>query len=368
MLKVVDNSTIQEKIDKLRKYYENKGLLIVGLNDSTDFNTKSTILKKNAVKNLASFFEKNKFNPQTIDAVSPVLNKTEHIDYFLKNNVSLEDIKLLQKYSTVSHYESTMHRLGLPKFIGKIGYGKVLFNIPKQTDSEVKISTSLYDYQEPLLIYSSGVSDLMRAIGYNPFRIKYDYQKKDELPNYNYMIDKINNPMIIEGIMKSISQNLNNILCINNNTNIYVLGASEFNTLSPISSNPFSNPINSYNDKLEKICKRYNIDFINVDQLCYKASNKYDNLIKYIIEDLYQKKLLFTTKVNDKNYTGLTITNAGVAGVINDINNDYSYCIGEWFTENGYSQERCQEISYEHSMEIKTLAKVLVKKKIKKVM
>ena len=83
-----------EKIEELRQYYKNDGLLIVGLNDSQGVNTTSTFFKKGLLEYLAAALTNEELTPEVIDAFSLTMNKTEHIDYFLKNNLSLEEIKL----------------------------------------------------------------------------------------------------------------------------------------------------------------------------------------------------------------------------------------------------------------------------------
>ena len=94
--------TDNEKIKKLIDYYKDNGLLIVGLNDSQGVNTTSTFFKKGLLEYLASALTSEELLPSVINAFSLTMNKTEHIDYFLKNNLSLEEIKLSQIYSVVS--------------------------------------------------------------------------------------------------------------------------------------------------------------------------------------------------------------------------------------------------------------------------
>ena len=83
-----------EKIEKLIQHYKDNGLLIVGLNDSQGVNTTSTFFKKGLLEYLAAALTSEELTPEVINAFSLTMNKTEHIDYFLKNNLSLEEIKL----------------------------------------------------------------------------------------------------------------------------------------------------------------------------------------------------------------------------------------------------------------------------------
>ena len=83
--------TDREKINKLIDYYKDNGLLIVGLNDSQGVNTTSTFFKKGLLEYLTNALTSDQLTPEVINAFSLTMNKTEHIDYFLKNNLSLEE-------------------------------------------------------------------------------------------------------------------------------------------------------------------------------------------------------------------------------------------------------------------------------------
>ena len=84
-----DNNFTQEKRDKIIQYYKNKKLLIVGLNDSQGVNTTTTFFKKGLLDYLALALTTEELTPTVINAFSLTMNKTEHIDYFFKNNLSL---------------------------------------------------------------------------------------------------------------------------------------------------------------------------------------------------------------------------------------------------------------------------------------
>ena len=118
--------------EKLIDYYKNKDLLIVGLNGSQGVNTTSTFFKKGLLEYLAASLTSEELNPKVINAFSLTMNKTEHIDYFLKNNINLKEIKLSQIYSVVSALEKVMSDIGLPKNIGKIGNVYRLIYTPKK--------------------------------------------------------------------------------------------------------------------------------------------------------------------------------------------------------------------------------------------
>lgn len=132
---ILDN----EKIEKLVQYYKDKGLLIVGLNDSQGVNTTSTFFKKGLLEYLANALTNEELTPEVIDAFSLSMNKTEHLNYFLINNLSLEEIKLSQIYGVFSALEKIMTDIGLPKFLGKVGNAYRLIYTPKKGDEKIRL-------------------------------------------------------------------------------------------------------------------------------------------------------------------------------------------------------------------------------------
>ena len=184
------NSLEYSRIEKLINYYKEKELLIIGLNDSQGVNTTSTFFKKGLLEYLAASLTTKELTPTVINAFSLTMNKTEHIDYFLQNNLSLEEIKLSQIYSVVSALEKVMADMKLPKFLGQVGNLYRLIYTSKEGDEQIKITSSLSKALEIVLIYSSGVNDLMREVGANPFSIKSIYKARDQKPNYYYTLEK----------------------------------------------------------------------------------------------------------------------------------------------------------------------------------
>ena len=215
----------KEKLKRLTDYYKNDGLTIVGLNDSQGVNTTSTILKKGLLEYLASSLKTEELDPTVINAFSLLLNKTEHIDYFLKGNLSLEEIKLSRVYSVVAALEKVMTDVHLPKALGKVGYLYKVCAIPKKGDANIHITTSLKEAKEPIVIYSSGVNNLMREVGNNPFSISKDYKDRDKRPNYNYTLDKVNDKNTLDSVIAGIDENFYNLLSINARSDIFALGS-----------------------------------------------------------------------------------------------------------------------------------------------
>lgn len=363
----------EEKIDRLVEYYKDNGLLIVGLNDSQGVNTTSTFFKKGLLEYLAASLTSDGLKPEVINAFSLTMNKTEHIDYFLKNNLSVKDIKLSQIYSVISALEKVMTDIGLPKSLGQIGNAYRLIYTPEPDDGKIKLSTSLKQAYEPVVIYSSGVNDLMREVGANPFSIKKSYKEKDNKPNYYYTLDKVKDKETLNKVMDSIERNYNTILGINSNADIYTLGAYVPRSLQNEKMDIFRKLIIAYNERLIKLCREYKITYVNTEvigKLYNKSSNNFhisteghDTLANYILRHMYYNKFGLNKKIRTEHFSQTEITNNGLEGIINDILCDYNQSIMNSESLTGYSKERQLAIAEEHKREMKICQKVLEKRK-----
>ena len=366
------NISDNEKIEKLKQYYKDKGLLIVGLNDSQGVNTTSTFFKNGLLEYLAAALTSKELTLEVINAFSLTMNKTEHVDYFLKNNLSLEEIKLSQIYSAVSALEKVMTDIGLPKFLGEIGNVYRLIYTPKKGDENIKISSSLKEAQAPVMIYSSGVNDLMREVGANPFGIKGDYKARDKKPNYYYTLEKTNNPKTLINVMDAIKRNYDTILGINSDTDIYTLGAYIPKSLQSEEMDIFRDLIIAYNTELMNLCRRYDITFVNTEEVGKKYNNNESNfhistaghnaLANYILGYMYHNKFESNNFIERKNISPIEITNNGAQGVIESISYDYEHCCNRTSELFGYDREREMLIAEEHKREIEIFQKVLTKK------
>lgn len=361
-----------QKIEKLINYYKDKGLLIVGLNDSQGVNTTSTFFKKGLLEYLAASLTNRELTPEVINAFSLTMNKTEHIDYFLKNNLSLEEIKLSQIYSVISALEKVMTDIGLPKFIGHIGNAYRLIYTPKKGDENIKISTSLKQVQKPVMIYSSGVNDLMREVGANPFSIKGDYKNRDKKPNYYYTLEKINNYETLKKVIDAIERNYDTILGINSNTDIYTLGAYIPKSLQSEEMNIFRDLVIAYNEELTSLCKQYGITFIDTEEVGKKYNNSESNfhistaghnaLANYILGYMYHNIFEANNVIERKNISPIEVTNSGAQGVIESTSLDYEQSCKRANELSGYASQREIAISDEHRREIEIFQKVLTKR------
>ena len=360
-----------EKIKQLIAYYKDSGLLIVGLNDSQGVNTTSTFFKKGLLEYLASALTSDELTPEVINAFSLTMNKTEHIDYFLKNNLSLEEIKLSQIYSAVSALEKVMSDIGLPEFLGELANVYRFIYQPKKGDDKIKISTSLKEAKEPVMIYSSGVNNYMRELGVNPFGIKKDYKLRDKRPNYYYALEKANDPKTLKGIIDSIERNYNTILGINLDTDIYTLGTYIPKSLQSEEMKIFRDLAVAYNEELLSLCKQYGITFVNTEEIGNKYNNSDNNfhistaghyaLTNCILGLLYYNKFEENDSI-DRNINPIEINNKGSLGVKNDLLLDYLRSRRKLDNLSGYEYDRGMEIADEHLREVEVFQKVLERK------
>ncbi len=361
----------EEKIKALVDYYKKNGLLIVGLNDSQGVNTTTTFFKKGLLEYLASALTDEKLTPEVINVFSLTMNKTEHIDYFLRNNLTLEEIKLSQIYSVVSALEKVMEDFHLPKFLGQIGNVYKLIYNPQAGDGKIKITTELRKVEEPTVIYSSGVNNLMREMSANPFGIKKDYKTRDTRPNYYFTLERSKDPNALKSVIEGIMRNYDSILGINSKTDIYTLGAYIPKSLQTEEMNIFRDLILEYNEKLRELNKEYNGTFIDTEEVGKKFNNSEANfhistaghnaLANYILGSMYQRKIVDGQKAKQHDFGIYEISNNGAKGVRDSALFDRDESFERIKHLTGYEREREIAIAEEHEREAKVFEKVLKK-------
>lgn len=349
-----------KKLEQLIKYYKESGLLIVGLNDSQGVNTTPTFFRKGLLEYLASALTSDELTPTVINAFSLTMNKTEHIDYFLKHNLSLEEIKLSQVYSAVSALEKVMQDIGMPRFLGKVGnLYKIIYRL-KDGDENIHITSSLKYAHEPVMIYSSGVNNLMREVGNNPGRIGKDYRRREKYPNYDYTLKKAQDPNTLRNVMDSIEKNFENILEINHHTDIYTLGAYIPKPLQQEGMNVFRELVIAYNEKLKDLCEQYDTTFIDTGEVgnqCnfHVSTAGHNTLANYILGYMYYNKIEL------KDGDALVSDYKGAMGVAEEAFIDYNQSYAKAMTLSGYDQKRELQIADEHKREGKIFQKVIKK-------
>jgi hypothetical protein len=381
MEKLIENYSFDpnEWIDELKKYYNDKDLTIIGLNDSQGVNVSSKFFKPGLLDILANSLRSEKIDPVIINAFSLMMNKTEHIDYFLKANLSVEELKLMQYYSLVFAFRKVAKDFHLPEQLGDICLALKFMYPVKEKDKDIHISTSLYESEEPIVIYSSGVNNLMREVGNNPLRIKKDYNLRDKKPNYNYTLERSKDEKTLSKVIHGIEGNFENILKINPNSDIYALGCYVPKALDIEEMNVFRELILKYNELLEQTCKEYNITYINTEKigkrynkskLNFHVNVEGHNMIAYeILKYMYINKIIGNYSKSELAKDNSIIHNSGSEGVTEmitkDIKDSKQKLIELLDDDTDYFFERESEIYTEHINELSVMENVYQKVKRK---
>lgn len=366
---MIKNEVALDKLNKLIQYYQDKGLLIIGLNDYKRIKAISPFWERKLLEYLALSLTSKDLTPNVIDAFSFTMNKTEHVNYFLQNNLNLWEVKLSQVYSVISALEKTMKDIGLPQTLSIIGNLYRLVYLPKKEDKNIKITSALQEAVEPMVIYSSGLRDIMLEIGLNPFQIRRDYHLRNTRPNYNYAVEKAQDPMILSKIMNEIEKNYETILGFNDKTDIYALNAYVPKALEGKGMAAFKDLIMAYNEKLFNLCSQYGVSLIDVTQVDKddnEGVNKlksYKDLANIILESMYEDKLNSSNKTVILRNGNYQISDGGVIGLILDITKDYNHNYDNSLELTGYAQKKELDIVIEHSRELGVFQKVLLKER-----
>ncbi len=360
------------RLKELRNYYKSMGLTIIGLNDSQGVNTTSFLNKKGLLEYLKLALTTDDFSPEVINAFSLLMNKTEHIDYFIKNNLSVEEIKLSQLYSAVTAFEKVMKDVKLPKFLGDIAYLYKLAYKVKPGDENIFITDELVNGEEPTVIYSSGANDLMREVYNNPFQLQGDYKQRDKKPNYYWTLEKAEDPQSLENVINNVKSNFEMILSLNNKTDIYALGIYGPKSLQKEELKIFRDLIGKYNEKFVELCEKYHITYINTEVIGqkYNTQNKnfhitsagHNSLANSILGHMYNRKIVGSKKTIyiPKSEINLEDTN-GAKDIINDLSKDKFTHENEVENSNGYDREVASLKVVEADSQIKVFEKVMKK-------
>lgn len=335
-----------DKLDKLRAHYKDE-LTIIGFNDLEVVSNASSFFKKSLLDYLADILRSEEVEPTIIDCFSSLMNKTEHINYYLKSNLSLEEIKLSNVYSTVLYLKKFMLNRHLPKTLGKIGYLSTFKN-PINVDDDVTCITSvLEEASSPIIIYSSGYSNLKREIGFDGV---------NNPKNYDYTLSKIKSKKTLSNVIGGIERNFYNILSINDKSDIYVLNAPIPNSLEEI-----KNLVISFNDSLYNLCNQYNLNYIDRNV----TDNTSKSLSEEITSAIYINKFI-TERKQVREYSDYSYNSKGALGVMDRAQNDWREVQKLALEKEGYEREYLLDIARSHKDEYDVfdkVQKVLTKRK-----
>lgn len=368
----IKNYYIESLAQDLINYYKEKGLVIVGLNDSQGVNVNTTLFKKGMLEYIASLLKSEELDPIVINAFSLLFNKTEHIDYFLKNNLSVEQIKESQSYSAVEAMRKIMYDFHMPEALGNLAtVSKIVYPV-KNGDRDTYITTALKEAIEPTVIYSSGVNNLMREIGNNPAKIVRDYKKRDVSPNYDYSVNQAKNPECLNRVIDGIERNFESILAINGNTDIYTLGAYIPKVLrrEDIDS-VFRELILEYNARLLDLCTAYNIRYINTEKFLgaynksevnfHVTTEGHNALANHLLEAMHSRKICSSITSDGIVTNPFDVKDEGPTGMLADIYSDVDASYKKELSimdMDSYEFKRACQISAEREREERVFQKI----------
>lgn len=361
------------KLQELKQYYinNNKELTIVGLNDSQGVKT-TTLFRKGLLDFIADSLEDEDIKTTVINAFSLMFNKTEHINYLLKSNPSLDEIKDLQVYGMVKALEKVMEDVHMPKCLGKVGYvSKALYH-HKDGDENVKLTTTLEKAKEPIVIYSCGANDLMREGWNNPFKIGKDYKKQNDA--YRYALEKLSDVSSVKRVIGRVEGNINDILSINDKTDIFALGLYIPKSMQNEAMKVFNDAIKQYNEYLEKICDKYNLEYVDTEKNS-KNQNKskinfhvttvgHHEIVNNIIDKLYDQKIgnKNSESIKFSKQKDFNVGRYGLYEMLVDLKFDLNKIKSQTQNLSKVEQEISKEKQLELERQIAVVEKVLIKK------
>lgn len=367
----------KDQIERIRTYYKEDGLALIGLNDSMG----ASVLpwQTSLLKFLKKALEDDTFNPIIIDGFSLLFNKTEHLEYFIQNNLSSKQIALANYFGAIASFE----KIGTDIHLGPLSK---LFSLPVRlckgnfmhtSTPNVKIADTLKEAPHVVAIIGTGSNDEMRYVGNNPVKVQSDYKHRARKPDYDYTLERSLDPNTLPMILDRVKRNIEYVLNVkaHGTGDIRLCVLSQFipSGLQKESMIAFQKLILEFNELLKEICKEYKADYI--DQMksssLYKTGRYNFHLPKeglqmatsHIIDCIYKGTLYGNqTPTITEN---LFISNEGPNGVKNNILKNYEEAIGAYNSmtptneKEAYEKNRFKQISDEHIRERMVMEKVL---------
>ena len=331
-----------DKVQKLKEYYQDKKLIILGANDLKSLGREGVEIKTKLLKYMKNILSTEEVEPIIFDCFSNIYNRLEHLDYFLTNNLSLRDNTLLQESSLISLYN----------------------NLTVRDQGNIYLSTALKESKEPLVIYSSGFTSLVNESCISEEGLKKSYNLKRNR-EYFCALDKVKNPRICNKIIGGIERNLENLYTLNGKSDIYVLGYD----LAYDQSLSFDvrKVISHYNDKIMELCKEYNVTYIDdkilKDEFNYRYVSYLMSLLNYIIDDLYKKKVTKDVIVPiASKIVSMEVGSKGTNGIYSSISSEYNRDSRALDLSDGYSRDIISRRVNILDKELKVMKRVISKK------
>ena len=315
-----------EEINKIISQYDDSPITILCLNDSQGLNLNPCFWLPSFPEYISEAFEKEGASVQFINASSLKFNKTNHIDKLLYENLSYEEIKVLNQLGAESALNKVSKDIHSPIDFGFIG--SWLSDSIVDGDENIHISTVLKESKNPIIFYSSGANDLMRELNNNPLSI-VKYNDNGEInESYLYSVCKAEDSDTLEKIMKQISTNFETIYSLNPESQIYALSIYVPNSV--MNESFVIEIIDEYNNQLQKVCEKYGAHYISTAELApiYMGNSSFHineaghkRLADFIIGEIASDCSSFSVYKFNKS-TDTQLTNEGLSGLSNRLYNN----------------------------------------------
>ncbi len=235
--------------------FKSKSVLMVGGNESIGVPCSVRGKdKKGFMEIVANKLISEGIDVSTIDMFSMFINKNWHIDEILKYNLTIEEIKNIKKASI---------RLNRKKFFNKLFLPKSLEDLDKTDFGDDRITDLLKTYEKVIMFYQSGSNNLMYEIQASPIESVFDKKMLERA------FESMSGDKTIKKVISGMDRNINNLLSINNDMELYVLGLyvpKFFRALSK-HSDEFKMAIdfiNRFNDEVEGLASSNMVNYVDI--------------------------------------------------------------------------------------------------------
>ena len=301
---------VKNDIEKIKNYYKgNDDLLIVGLGDNRGVN-----FEKNVLLLLKEALDSNDYDIKTIDTFSILLNKSRYIDYYLKHNISTEQLKKIQMYGTENEIKYLSGNKNFGTLLGVMGS----YLIKDANEENLYISDELKNSNKPIVIYSSGISDIM----YETQIITPNSREKNNVKKYNFnsLMKTNEQEQAMNNVIDGNKRNIENILGLNEDAKICVLGLHNYSN----ANKSFNKFILNYNERLKEVCKNYKLIYVgtrNIEKINNHCSyDTYFRKYSFFLTSRIIKELSFSLdKQRNIEIEPFEYDSEGAYGVLNDM-------------------------------------------------
>lgn len=351
-------------VSYLKDYYKDKeNITIIGMNDDRGFN-----VHKNVLMNLKDLLDSDNYNVELLDLCSLFFNKTRHIDYYLQHNLSMEEVRLMQEYGTTDELNHAVgfnipFMSGISKTFNKLMLTKTPISGERK---DIRISDSIKEAELPLIVYASGLNDIMYELHIDPFNLKKSYMERSTNPKYDYACERVNKETIGK-VIEGHEKNFEKILGLNKDAEIYPLSAYFYTEMKEDYEQKFKEAILMYNEALEELCKKYGITYIDCRFLektkYYHLLDNYFSkipprmiafeIVKKMYENVVNKK-----KTERREMEKFFYDNKGASGVMEELQKDINRQKKISEEANGYEKNIALDKIFEHERELRVFEDV----------